>query len=460
MKKFAFAKHSLFLSLLAILIIMSGGCRDEINDTGIDIPDEVLKINKFITTNMDRWYFWNSEMPSIDPYREPNSEELFYKLLKSPDDRWSFITDDVVALENYFAGIIKSKGYSLQLYYLQQGSNQVIGIIEYVYRNSPASNAGLKRGDIIYLINGEQITDANFQRLLNLDNITITLGWMDSERRLHALLPSIDISAVENLVHHPVVASTIIETTGAIVGYIAYTSFIPGFDSYLENIFGDFKARGVTELVLDLRYNGGGSVSSALKLANMIAPQSAVGKVFIRENWNRNLTHFNQELKVASHPNNLGLSRLFVLTTAGTASASEMIIYGLEPHMQVIHIGETTHGKYYASVMLTDNNANPGRRTHNWAIQPIVLRSENKDNSINYQQGLPPDHILEDIHYNAQLGDPAEHFLAATLSFISTGRFASTSLKSATLKSNRVEGFRRLMDPMHGTMLTTMPGKE
>jgi C-terminal processing protease CtpA/Prc len=441
--------------MLAIVPIASCDDNNDTNDAS-----GTLKINTFIHDHMDYYYYWNEEMPNIDYKKEADSEDYFYKLLKNPDDRWSFITDDIAGLENYFKGIFKSPGYSIQAYFLDQStSNQVIIIVEYVYRNSPASEAGLKRGDIFYKINGEVLTNDNFQELLSLDSKVITLGQITAADEIIELEPAISISSQENLVQHPILATNIIEKEGTVIGYLAYNSFIDEYDEELSEVFTQFKTAGVNELVLDLRYNSGGAVSTAQKMAGMIVPASAHGQIFIREKFNLGLSRNNSNLKFDVGADNLNLDRVYILTTEGTASASEMIIYGLEPYMEVIQIGAETHGKYYASFTISDNR-DPQKRTHNWAIQPIVIRSENANNSINYQKGLAPDVDLNDTRYNAELGDEEEHFLAAAIEHITTGSISTAVLKSAstTLPNiQAIKGFKQDRDPLFGSMYLENP---
>lgn len=412
-----------------------------------DIDKETLAINEWILDYMDLAYFWNQELPNIDTKLEQDSEKYFEKLLKKPDDKWSFITDDAKALFNYFDGIIKSMGYSIQLYYLEEGSDQVISIVEYVYPNSPASIAGIERGDIFTRINGTTITDKNYQNLLNLDEMSITLASLTNEGIIEQ--PStLNLIAIE-LNTNPVIVKSILDAENIKIGYLAYTSFIEKYDSTLIQAFSDFKQAGVTELVLDLRYNGGGSVTSAQLLAGLIAPTSAVGEVFISEVWNKNLTKYNEKLKIKQHNENLNLSRVYILTTEGTASASEMVIYGLEPHMEVIQIGDETYGKYYGSITITADE----RKKHNWAIQPIVMRAENKTNSINYSSGLSPNYRMVDNVYNAQLGDPEEIFLAAAISHITKGSFPTPSTLKSKRNRNTVKRFKEWIEPHRATMI-------
>jgi C-terminal processing protease CtpA/Prc len=456
-----FKTSSLLLLIALFMIVPMTSCDDDNKVTPTEtIPADVLKINKFIYDSMGLLYYWEEDMPTIKYRLEPDSEDYFYKLLKDPDDRWSFITDDVAELENYFSGIVKSPGYSIQGYRLNATSDQVIFIVEYVYRNSPASEAGLKRGDIFYKINGEVLTNGNFQSLLSLDDKVITLGQITEADEIIALEPDISLQSQENLVQHPILATSILEKGAATIGYLAYGSFIDDYDVELAEVFTDFKAAGVNELVLDLRYNGGGAVSTAELLSSMIVPAAENGQIFIREKYNAALAQYNFDLTFTVEANNLDLDRVYILTTEGTASASEMVIYGLAPYMDVVQIGTETHGKYYASITWTDNNEDPTKRTHNWAIQPIVIKSENVDNSIDYQKGLSPDYELTDNRYNADLGDEAEHFLAAAIEHITTGSINTSALKSASIAMpniSAIQGFKQSRDPLHGTMFIKNP---
>src|SRR5690554_1307915 len=248
-------------------------------------------------------------------------------------------------------------GYSIQLYYLEEGSDQVIAIVEFVYPNSPASEAGIARGDIFTRINGSIITDSNYQELLSLDKMTITLASLTNSGIVEQ--PStINLNAIK-LETNPIVVKSIAEVNGTKIGYLAYTSFIEKYDSELIQTFLEFKEAGVNELVLDLRYNGGGSVTSAQLLASLIAPTSAGGDIFISEVWNNNITEYYQQedidtqIRIEHHDAALHLNRVYVLTTQGTASASEMVIYGLKPYMEVVQIGDVTYGKYYGSITIT-----------------------------------------------------------------------------------------------------------
>ena len=440
------------LSFFLMLNLFFFSCEDDEPEQSLSSDMTTTEINQWIWEYMDLAYYWTEDMTAIDPETESDPETYFYNLLKTPEDRWSFIVDDIDELLDYFEGITKSMGYSIQLYYLDSSSDQLVAIVEYVYSDTPASEAGLERGDMIVKIDNQIITLDNYEELLSLETMEITLGTI-TDNTLVELTPTVNLVSRE-INTNPIVKDTILEIDGTKIGYLAYTSFISNYDDQLVDVFTEFKSNNIDELVLDLRYNGGGSVNTALLMASLIAPSSAINDIFIYEKWNMNLTEYDETLKLYTHEANLNLNKLYVLTTEGTASASEMVIYGLEPYMDIIQIGNTTHGKYYASITLYDEE-----KRHNWGIQPIVLRSENKTNSINYSEGLPADYEADDIYYNAPLGDPEEQFLEIAISLITTGSVPATSqLKSAKAKII-AEGCKDSLDPLRTVMVVPYPNK-
>lgn len=421
------------LLILVTFLIGFSSC-----DEDDSISPEVLKINKFVDENMKFAYFWNDKMPNINYRKEPDTQKYFDKLLYDEVDQWSFITDDIDALNDYFSGISKSMGHSIRLFKLKQESEDVIGFIEYVEPGSPADLAGgVYRGRMFHKIDGKQLTTSNYSELLNKDSYTITFGILNQDLSITDETPSVNLAAVE-WQSNPILMSKVIRHGGYNVGYLVYTSFVADYDDQLESVFTNFKNQGVDKLVLDLRYNSGGSVSSAILLSSLIAPADRAGDVLLRTSYNQNLTnYFNQEYpdetdfyvdRLEENVNNLNLSEVVVLSTFKTASASEMVIYGLDPHMEVYHIGEQTHGKYYGSITLSDPD-----KEHSWAIQPIVMRAENKNNSINYNIGLIPDKERVDFLDAGEvfpLGDVNEDFLALALTHLTGVAPAKAQLKA------------------------------
>ena len=439
-------KHRVTITLLITvslyIIAFLQSCKDddytvikkEETDSTDTISNTTKSINEFIYNNMNFYYYWNNFIPQKDPDLEPDSEAFFYSLLNSSIDKWSFITDDYPGLLDYFNGVQLSMGMTFSLYLLKENSSQVIGIVEYVDSGSPADRAGISRGDIFFKVDGQPLNTSNYYDLLTQDVFTtLTFGTIDEVNgTITALTPSISNLIAEELTVDPIHKSDILDLNGTQVGYLMLTAFQQNNEAKLETLFSDFKSHNITELVVDLRYNGGGTITTSKLLASMIGPSLIANKIMIKTSYNSDLENYIK----TNYPDdeswfierfeasdfNLDLTRLFVLTTQNTASASEMLIYCLDPYMDVIQIGSTTHGKYYGSITIPDEKSN-------WAIQPLIMRSENVDNSIDYTKGLSPDYVADDDYWH-ELGDPEEEMMAQALSIISGGQIAEMQLKN------------------------------
>lgn len=446
------------LALFAFLFIgITSSCSDDADDVGPKPPtpgeERNLVVENFIYRGMNEIYLYKSFVPVLadnyfssqterndflDNYASP--EDLFDNGVTASQDRFSFLVDDYVELENLFSGVSKTSGLSYGLVRYCEGCSDIFGYVRLVLPNTSADEEGVERGMIFNRVDGEQLTATNYTTLLAPDTFTIGLAKLE-ESSIDNLEETITLTKRE-YVKNPVFVSKVIETEGKKVGYIYYDSFTADFDKELNDAFGYFQSETVTDLVLDLRYNGGGSVRTATDLAAMITGQFA-GELFMQEQWNadyqayfestpelqeRLLNKFNTTLKTGEIINSLNLSKVYVLTTNRSASASELIINGLEPYIDVVQIGETTTGKFQASVTLYDSQ-NFGRSTantaHTYAIQPLVLKSVNSAGVSDYINGLAPDYaISEDYRNLGQLGDSNEPFLSLALDVILGNRIS------------------------------------
>jgi C-terminal processing protease CtpA/Prc len=216
-----------------------------------------------------------------------------------------------------------------------------------------------------------------------------------------------------------------------------YNGFYSEYDTQLNTAFESFNSQGVTDLVLDLRYNGGGSVQTATRLASMITGQYT-GEIFAKQQWNAKINDYfasnnpedlnnNFTDKIGSTPiSSLNLSKIYILTTKSTASASELVINGLKPYMEVVQIGDITTGKNVGSVTLYDSptfgkdNRNPN---HRYAMQPIVLKIVNADGFGDYYNGLTPTVQLKESLGNLDvLGNSSEPLLSTAIGLITGTR--------------------------------------
>ena len=209
-----------------------------------------------------------------------------------------------------------------------------------------------------------------------------------------------------------------------------YNAFTRDFDPQLNAVFAQFKADGVSNLILDLRYNGGGSVETAIDLSSMVTGQFN-GQLFVSEQWNEDRQAeyaedqlFNATIRNGEAINSLNLNQVYVITTGRTASASELVINGLDPYINVTQVGGTTTGKFQASFILYDapapnfsrSEANPG---HTYAMLPLVFKTVNAAGYTDFVHGLDPDIPIDEDYSNlGVLGDVNEPLLAEALNAI------------------------------------------
>ncbi len=446
---------TLFFTLLFTSLLVS--CSKDQDDTIPKViePNGVdLTIENFVYRGMNEIYLYKADVPVLannyfatqadkndflDNYASP--EDLFYEGLTASQDKFSFIVDDYVALENLFSGVSKTTGLSYGLVRYCSGCSEIFAYVRYILPNTPAADSGLKRGDIINRIDGQQLTDTNYSGLFAPDSFTVGLATLEGST-ITDIEETVSLTQITDYNSNPVFIAKTLDVEGQNVGYLMYNSFTANYDPQLNDAFGQFKADGVTDLILDLRYNGGGSVRTATDLASMITGQFP-GQLFMKEQWNaeyqayfesteerkkRLLNNFNTSIKSGESINSLNLSRVYIITTSRSASASELVINGLNPYIEVVQVGETTTGKFQASVTLYDSsnfgreNANP---SHTYAIQPLVLKSVNSAGVSDYVNGLDPDiEIGENIRNLGILGELSDPLLEATVNAVVGNRIS------------------------------------
>ncbi|MDT0644730.1 S41 family peptidase [Zunongwangia sp. F363] len=434
-----------FLLLFLFSGLLFTSCSKDNNDV---IDDEVttdpenLEIEEFVYRGMNNIYLYKNQIPELADNYFSNGEDLneflasfdgpedlFYEGLVADEDRFSYITPDYIALENSFSGISTTTGVDYRLYRFSN-SNDLFGLVRYIIPNSNAVGKGIERGDLFTQINGQDLTIDNYTTLLNSDEITFHLASI-SNSTVSETSETVTITS-QTLTENPILINKTLDVDGMKVGYIMYNSFIADFDDELNAAFAELKAEGISKLILDLRYNGGGRVSSATRLASMITGQFD-GEIFAKEQWNEKYQNlfesqnngedlnirFTNEIDDGELINSLNLNDIYIITSSSSASASELVINGLKPYIDVVQVGDTTTGKSQASATLYDSpdfkrtHANPN---HTYAIQPLIYHSVNaKDVSVPFNGIIPEVAIEENITNLGVLGDPSEPLLSAAL---------------------------------------------
>lgn len=458
-------KQILFFVCVCLFFV---SCKDDVVE-----PSEEDKmsmyVNEWLYSNMSDLYYWNTTLPGFESTAaNPND---YFLSLKNKDDRFSAIFASYQNILNDLNGVSTSDiGFDFQLYKENSYNNNVLGIVLYVKRGTPAEKQGIKRGDIFRKINGTQMTIINYSEGINnlLDNSassTITFATVQNNT-LNDKTP-VTVTKAVNYQEDPVYMDTVYTVQNKKVGYLVYNFFTNDagdesmkYDLELNSAIESFKVQNVSELIIDLRYNHGGMMSSAVHLSSMLVPNLTTNKVFAYTEYNKNYTdYFNSaefKSKYSENPfitnfattidvtspstvktpvQNIGnnLQRIFFLVGNGTASASEMVINGLSPFLPVVLIGDTTVGKNVGSTLVNDT-----QNTNNqWAFMPIILKYFNKDHLSDFTQGFAPNYLVMD-DYGNQLGNISEDLLGKAISQISGLQVVAKAapIKRALVKSS------------------------
>lgn len=463
----------LLLTGLGILLITS--CFEDLDDNAIGTAE----INDFVWKAMNTFYVYKDNIPDLandrfssnNDYTDylnsfSNPEDIFESLIYLPEDvdEFSVIVPNYFDLEQQLQGTTLNNGMAYGLIRAPNDAPNIFGYVRYVLPNSDAESKGISRGLIFNAVDGIQLTESNFSSLLGQSTYTINIAEYDNNGTFG--MPTDDVITTTNesitltksiYTENPILLDDVFEVANTKIGYLMYNGFRSGDSnlSELNAVFGQFQSQGVSELVLDLRYNGGGSVATALWLSSMITGQFT-GNTFFTERWNSEIqllleeenpealiNPFVNEMKKFTRDgevtfqetiNSLNLNKIYVLTTRSTASASELVINSLSPYIDVIQIGLNTRGKSQASITLYDSrgfireNVNP---RHTYALQPLIYESANINGFSSYYDGLnPTPGFAQAEHYEelGELGDITEPLLATAIGDITgSGRpFIST----------------------------------
>ncbi|WP_291965231.1 S41 family peptidase [Maribacter sp.] len=446
------------LVLLVAAIAFSCSKDDDLSLPNTVNPDGSadVEVQDFMWKAMNFWYFWQANVDDLADDRFENTDEgraeytafldsednpaaFFENKLQFIQDRFSFYNEDYRELTNSLAGISKSNGLEFGLVRLQD-SEELFGFVRYIVPNSNATLADIQRGDLFTGVDGETLTTSNYIDLLFGENDTYTLNMADFVNG--NIIPNdeeITLTKEEGLAENPVLLSKSFTIGGENIGYIVYNQFTNEYDDDLYSAIKDLKSAGITNLVMDLRYNPGGSVNTTRLLASMIYGTNT-SDLFLRKRYNDRLQEqfADSQLEVyfadkvnGETINSLELTKLYVITSSSSASASELLINSLEPYIDVIQIGDVTRGKNEFSTTLVDdrdnsylytpsrvNNINPDNQ---WAIQPLIGRNENADGFYDFTSGLQPDYELKEDYSNLGiLGEENEPLLAKAIEVITS----------------------------------------
>ncbi len=440
-------------------------------DSGLD--EQTKNIYRYARTfavgRMNLYYLWQAEIEKdLKAWKETEEpiEKVYgirYKNAQGKDvDRWSMLTDNFSGFYNSVSGTEETAGFDFTFYFLDSSHTSLCAVVNFVYPDSPAEKAGLKRGDVIEKVNGAAIPYPSYTNayytLMGGEKFTVSL--YDSKQTL-------TIDPVEMYLD-PVLLTKLFDCGSKKVGYLHYTSFTLDSCEELISACKAFKEEGISELIVDLRYNGGGFAITEQVIASMLAPEKVVAnqEVLSTEVFNSKLTQYYKQNNYDTNTYfstdydlstggksyvfttsgaNLNLDKLYFIISSGTASASEALIGDLVPYMPVVLLGGQTHGKYCSGLMLSAEDyweenanqlggsftANAKKYTDNWGLYLMYSRFADKNGeTLCMPDGIVPDQEVDDDPLDGyQLGDPEETMLKETLKLCGYKQKAPAALR-------------------------------
>ena len=402
-------------SLLFLLLLFVSGCKKDSTQNSQTIDPLV----QFTADTFNEWYLWYESIPTVDLTTIKTPDEYIGKV-KYIKDKWSFTmsyTDMVALLQNG-----ETTGWGAGLGF----DNQDILRILFVYDNSPMGKAGVKRGWQIKAMNGKTIasmSDAEVNTALDNPGNTFDFIKNDgSELTIQLTKGNITINSVQY--------STIYQRGAKKIGYLVFSDFLGSSVKELNVAFDTFSREGVTDMILDLRYNGGGTLDCADSLVAMLAGKPYKGNVYNTLTYNNKHVRWGYQSLIGLKSNSIQPDKIVMITTSSTASASELVISGLKPYMNMKLIGSTTHGKPVGMDIQSDTKLNI-------SVAPISFRNVNSQGYSDYFDGIPVDFAVRD-NVAQDWGDLSDACLTAALNYISLGTIASAPVSKSAIIPARI----------------------
>lgn len=409
------------------------------------------RTDRWIDDTMRVWYYWKQDIPHTNDlnYFSPPFE-FFASVLSEQDGKDGQPFSTIDSLDAPATRGVPSTDYGYGFQYttnhVEDNDTALYARLLYVSPDSPAGEAGLERGDWILEMDGEPITENNYSRLNGGEGITLTVGYYDAAQdTILAYAEPQTLAPARTFYDNPVHYRNVYVSGSKRVGYLVYNHFTGGltessteYDDDLREAFSYFATEQVNEFVLDLRYNNGGQLSCASLLCAMLAPSSALGQTLAYLEFNESIGEqemvFDESLIQGGA--NLNLSRLYVLTSTETASASEMLINCLKPYMEVVLVGGTTVGKNVASRAFVNEELM-------LEMRPIVCKLYNADRESEYAEGFTADVSVDengDMARFLPFGNPDELMLYTALNLINGTQSGTqqAAAQTVTVKYNSV----------------------
>lgn len=385
---------------------------------GNDNDDHVAYVNSQIYAMMQEVYLWNNHLPSnVDPDAYETPAAYMEALRYDQYDKWSTVLTEEDFNAYFEEGTMVGYGFTVIADY----SGNIW--IAFVYRNTSAASNGVKRSWMISKIDGQSVSTNNFGSLIGEPAIGasadfVFINEMGSEVNLTLTMAELSLT--------PVLHSEVIEQGNSTVGYLVFQDFIETAPVEIDEVFNAFSDSGITELIIDLRYNGGGSVSVAEHIAGWILGKNFANQPFLYYEHNEILSDMMDTMyTVPAKASGFDLSRVFFIGTTNTASASELIITGVEPFIPSILAGSPTHGKPVGMYAIPIKD---------YVTLPVCFKYSNGEHEGDFYSGIQPTLPAAD-DFTRNFGDPDEASLKVILDYIETNTVSPLTSLSHTYSS-------------------------
>ena len=412
------SRTALALACTAFLAACGGGGSDTSPAPVAETPGcDVASQKDWLRAYMADQYFWTGVSPNPEPAGYSTVQSYYDALLFTgdavvPKDKWSYITP--TAAYSQFFGAGKTMSYGIFV----NGLEGVLPLrVRYVEPQSPAATAGLKRGVIIASANtrsaADLMTSKDFSVLTPAnvgDRLELQIDSGSGPRAVTLTAATFDLTPVS-------VNQVLTLPNGSRAGYVLLKDFISQADAPLASVFADFRAKRATELIIDLRYNGGGLLSTSNLLASLVAGSTASGQVFTQLNRNARNQASNATFRLTTAPAPT-FARVVVLTGARTCSASELLVNGLKPYVNVITVGAASCGKPFGFYPVDHCGS---------TFSAVNFETVNGAGQGRYYNGIAPNCPAAD-DFKGTLGTVAEGLTAVAAEFLQTGVCSTVSV--------------------------------
>ena len=397
-------------SIVIVSLLFIWGCKKDNTISPVQTIDPKVQ---FTADTFNDMYLWYESIPAVDLTTFTTPAQYIDKI-RYIKDRWSFTmsyTDMMNLLQNG-----ETTGWGLGLGFDDQKALRVF----YVYDNSAMGKAGVRRGWQIKSINGKVVSSMTDTEINTaIANATASFGFIKNDGSETTIQMSKGAIVINSVLY-----STVFNRGSKKIGYFVFSDFLGSSVKELNATFNSFVSQGVTDIILDMRYNGGGTLDCADSLVAMLAGKPDQDKVYNTLTYNNKHTRMGSQSKIGLKSNSILLDNLVFITTSSTASASELVISGLKPYLKIKLIGSKTHGKPVGMNIEGDTNLNI-------AVAPISFRNTNSVGFTDYFDGIAVDFAVND-NVGQDWGVLTDACLNAAINYISTGAIGFSPKKSAT----------------------------